>query len=85
MKIISRWYDIREKFSEINISFQDVPFGDRMRIQLNTSKQGLIVDTTQIGNIDYNSEEYNELLNLLVHDLILIDINDHNYKPKIEI
>lgn len=22
--------DIREKFSEINISFQDVPFGDRM-------------------------------------------------------
>jgi hypothetical protein len=61
--------DIRKEFKWLTISFEEVPFGEALVITTPYSTKKYIVNTNNIGKINYDSEMYHELLDLTITSL----------------
>ncbi len=61
--------DIRKSVKNINISFKETTSGDCMDINIKDSKKICRIDTKNVGKIEYDTEMYNELLEMTIEQL----------------
>ena len=61
--------DIRKEIKWLNVSFEEVPFGESMIITIPPSSKKYIVDTRKIGKIEYDTPMYSELLEMTIEHL----------------
>ena len=61
--------DISNEIKCFNLSFKNVPHGKSMIINIPPSNSSMIIDTTKIGDIDYGSNNYKKLIQMIIKDL----------------
>jgi len=61
--------DVRKEVKWINIQFNEVPFGESMTITVPHSTKKYVIDTTQVGKIEYDTPMYLELLKMTIEEL----------------
>jgi len=61
--------DIRKEIKWLNVSFEEVPFGEAMVLTIPSSSKKYIVDTRKIGKIEYDTPMYSELLGMTIEHL----------------
>lgn len=61
--------DIRAEIKWLNISFEEVPFGEQMILSIPPSTKTCIIDSRNTKEIKSNSPLYSELLNLTLQQL----------------
>lgn len=68
--------DIKSNFDEFKAEFNVVPFGHSMTLSLNNPNRNIVIDSTRIGNIEYSSSSYDELLKLILNTLREFKLNE---------
>lgn len=67
--------DIRKEIKWLNVSFEEVAFGETMVLTIPPSGKKYIVDTTKIGKIEYDTPMYSELLEMTIEQLVRFNQN----------
>ena len=70
--------DIRKEIKWLNVTFEEVPFGESMIITIPPSSKKYIVDTRKIGKIEYDTPMYSELLEMTIEHLKRFNESDEN-------
>ena len=70
--------DIRKEIKWLNVSFEEVPFGESMVLTILPSSKKYIVDTRKIGKIEYDTPMYSELLEMTIEHLKRFNQSDEN-------
>lgn len=70
--------DIRKEIKWLNVSFEEVPFGEAMVLTIPPSSKKYIVDTRKIGKIEYDTPMYSELLEMTIEQLKRFNETDEN-------
>lgn len=81
MKNFGKFIDeIRKEIKWLNVNFEEVPFGESMTLTIPPSTKKIVIDSTKIGKIDYDSPIYLELLNMTIEQLKMIEqVNNNSY------
>jgi hypothetical protein len=61
--------DVKKEIKLLNISFEEVPFGEIMILSIPNSTKKYIVDSRYIGDIEYNTSMYFELVKITIEQL----------------
>ena len=67
--------DIRKEIKWLNVTFEEVPFGESMIITIPPSTKKYICDTTKIRKIEYDTPMYSELLEMTIEQLRMFNQN----------
>lgn len=68
--------EILIQIKDVNISYDEIPFGKCYELTIPSTKKKYLIDTTKLGKIEYKSPIYDELLNLSVKTLNNFKNND---------
>jgi len=61
--------DIKKEIKKFNVQFEEVPFGESMTITISPSTKKYVIDSTYIGEIEYDTPMYDELLKMTLCEL----------------
>lgn len=73
--------DVKKEIKLLNISFEEVPFGETMILSIPNSTKKYILDSRYIGEIEYNTPMYSELLKMTIEQLKMFN---QSSKPSLE-